>query len=122
MAAFEQSCWKRTLRISWAALRTNESVMKQLGLNHKLLCKVTGQKMSYLGHVVRGAGLEQAWMLGMGGGGRGRGRIRTRWLNEITVTADMTLQQAVAACRDQVGWRLLVKAVARGRIRPDSTR
>jgi len=57
------------LSIPWAALKTNELVMKQLGLKAILLRKVPSQQMSYFGHVVRGAGLEQAMMLGMGGGG-----------------------------------------------------
>jgi len=71
--------------------------------------------MSYFSHDVRGAGLEEAMMLGMGGGGS-RGRPSARWADEITATADMTFQEAVAAPRDRVGWRLLVKSVARVRI------
>jgi len=48
-------------------------------------------------------------------------RARTRYVDEIPATAEMTLQQAVAASRDRVGWGLLVKSVAKSRIRPDST-
>jgi len=76
--------------------------MKQMGLKPMLQCKVTSQKMSYFGHVVREAGPAQAIMLGMGGGGQSRGRPRARSVDEITATAYMTLQQAVAASRDRV--------------------
>jgi len=38
------------------------------------------------------------------------------------VTTAMTLQHSVAASRDRVEWRLLVKSVYRGRIGPDNTR
>ena len=52
-------------------------------------------------NVVRGAGLEHAMTLGMVNGGRSRRRPQTKWVDEVTVIAAMTLPQAMAASRNR---------------------
>ena len=81
---FELWCWRRFLRVPWAARRSNQSILKDSlkGLMLKL-------KLQYFGHLMwRGNSLEKTLMLGGIGGRRRRGRQRMRWLDGITDTMD----------------------------------
>ena len=55
--------------------------------------------LSYLGNIMRGAGLEHATMLGMGNSGRSR-----RWADGVIMASTMTLIKAVAVSSDWNGW------------------
>ena len=51
-------------------------------------------KFQYLGHLMQRTGsFEKTLMLGMIEGGRRRGRQRTRWLDGITKSTDMSLSK-----------------------------
>ena len=51
---FEYWCWRRMLRITWTARRTNVSIIEETSLG----ATITKQKLSYFGHIVRNTGLE----------------------------------------------------------------
>ena len=82
MDAFELWCWRRLLRVPWAARRSNHSILKEIspgcsseGLRLKL-------KLQYFGHLMRRSdSLEKTLMLGKIEGKRGRGQQRMRWLD-----------------------------------------
>jgi len=55
----------------WTAKKTNESIMAQIGKYPMALENMRlRHKLAYFEHVLRGEGLENAMMLGMGGRSR----------------------------------------------------
>ena len=62
---FELWCWRRLLRISWTARRSNQSVLKELSPDYSLQRLMLKLKLQYFGHVMQRAdSLEKTLMLG----------------------------------------------------------
>ena len=62
-------------------------------------------RLQYFGHLVQRAdSLEKALMLGMTEGGRRRGRQRTRWLNVITNSMDMSWSKFQEIVKGREAW------------------
>ena len=91
---FELWCWRRLLRVSWTARRSNQSIVKEISPGCSLEGLMLKLKLQYFGHFMRrGDLLEKTLMLGGVGGGRRRGRQRMRWLDGITDSMDMSLSE-----------------------------
>ena len=70
--AFELWCWRRFLRVSWTARRSNQSILKEINLECSLEGLMLKLKLQYFGHLMRRVDLlEKTLMLG-GTGGRRR--------------------------------------------------
>ena len=83
--AFELWCWRRLLRVSWTARRSNQSIIKEISPGCSLEGMMLKLKLQYFGHLMRRVdSLEKTLMLGGIGGRRRRGRQRMRWLDGIT--------------------------------------
>ena len=81
--AFKLWCYRRLLRVSWTARRSNQSILKELNPEYSLEGLIL--KLPYSGHLMRRAdSLEKTLMLGKIEGRRKRGWQRTRWLDGIT--------------------------------------
>ena len=73
--AFELWCWRRLLRVSWTARRSNQSILKQISLGCSLERLMLKLKLQYFGHLMRRAdSFEKTLMLGGIGGRRRRGK------------------------------------------------
>ena len=71
--AFELWCWRRPLRISWTARRSNKSIVKEISPGISFKGMMLKLKLQYFGHLMRRVdSLEKTLMLG-GVGGRRRG-------------------------------------------------
>ena len=80
--AFEVWCWRRLLRVSWTARRSNQSILKEISPGISLDRMMLKLKLQYFGHFMRRVdSLEKTLMLGGIGGRRRRGRPRMRWLD-----------------------------------------
>ena len=72
--AFELWCWRRLLRVSWTAGRSNQSILKEIKFEYSLEGLMLKLKLQYFGHLMRRAdSLEKTLMLGKIGGRRKRG-------------------------------------------------
>ena len=90
--ALELWCWRRLLRVSWAARRSNQSILKEISPGCSLEGLMLKTKLQCFGHLMRRAdSFEKTLMLGKVQGRRRRGRQRMRWLDGITDSVDMGL-------------------------------
>ena len=78
-------CWRRLLRVLWAARRSSQSILKEINPDYSLEGLMLKLKIQYFGHLIRRTdSLEKTLMLGKIEGRRRRGRQRMRWLDGIT--------------------------------------
>ena len=89
--AFELWCWRRLLRVPWAARRSNQPILKEISLEYSLEGLMLKLKLQYFGHLMqRTDSLEKTLMVGKLEGRRRREWQRMRWLDGITDSMDMS--------------------------------
>ena len=72
--AFELWCWRRLLSVPWTAMRSNQSIIKEISLVYSLEQRMLKLKLQIFGHLMcRTDSLEKTLMLGKIEGRRKRG-------------------------------------------------
>ena len=117
--ASELWCWRRLLRVPWTARRSNQSILKEINPEYSL--EELMLKLQYFGHLMQRANsLGKTLMLGKIEGRRRRGRQRTRWLDGIADSMDISLSKLWKMAKDREARHASVHGFTKSRTWPSN--
>ena len=102
----------------WYARRSSQSILKEINPESSLEGLTLKLTLQYFGHLMRRVNsLEKTLMLGKTEGRRRRGRQKTRWLNGLIDSTDVSLSKLREIVKNREAWCAAVHWVTKSQTR-----
>ena len=108
--AAEMWFYRRLLRVKWTDKRTNESVLKELGVQCLMLSEISKRRLKYLAHVNRNTktDLMTTVLQVKVEAKRNQGRPPTSYIDNVKADSGLQLYEVIHQSRDRNRWRPVV--------------
>ena len=102
------------MRVPLTSRRSNQSILREIIPEYSLEGLMLKLKLQYFGHLMQRTDLlEKTLMLGKIEGRRRRGHQRTRWLDGITDSMNMSFSKLWAMVKEREAWHAADHGVAK---------